>query len=92
MDFLKILVWCYPLMNLKLHFMDSHVNYLLKTVGDYSKEQAEHFHQEKECIEEWMKGKTNQLHWLVEDKRFRHKRKKWLRKLSFFREVGIKIC
>ena len=52
MDFLKILVWCYPLMNLKLHFMDSHVNYLLKTVGDYSKEQAEHFHQEKECIEE----------------------------------------
>ena len=33
-------------MSLKLHFMDSHVEYFLKNLGDYSKEQGEGFFQD----------------------------------------------
>ena len=31
-------------MSLKLHFMDSHVEYFPKNLGDYSEEQSERFH------------------------------------------------
>ena len=33
-------------MRLKLHLMDSHVEYLYENLGDYSEEQGERFHQD----------------------------------------------
>lgn len=34
------------LMNLKLHFLDSHINNFPKDLGEYSEEQGERFHQD----------------------------------------------
>ncbi|KMQ92437.1 ubiquitin-protein ligase e3b-like protein [Lasius niger] len=34
------------LMNLKLHFLDSHIDYFPENLGDYSEKQGERFHQD----------------------------------------------
>ena len=34
------------LMNLKVHFLDSHLEYFPENLGDYSEEQGERFHQD----------------------------------------------
>ena len=38
-------------MNLKLHFMDSHVEYFPENLGDYSEEQGQRFHQDIKVME-----------------------------------------
>ena len=39
-------------MNLKLHFMDSHVEYFPENLGDYSEEQVKRFHQDIKVMEQ----------------------------------------
>ena len=39
-------------MILKLHFMDSHVEYFPENLGDYSEEQGERFHQDIKIMEQ----------------------------------------
>ena len=41
-DFQKLVC----LMSLKLHFLDSHIDYFTMNLGDYSDEQGERFHQD----------------------------------------------
>ncbi|KYN17580.1 hypothetical protein ALC57_10132 [Trachymyrmex cornetzi] len=45
------------LMNLKLHFLDSHISYFPENLGDYSEEQGERFHQDLKEIERRWQGK-----------------------------------
>lgn len=45
------------LMNLKLHFLDSHVDYFPGNLGDYSKEQGERFHQDIKEMERRYQGR-----------------------------------
>jgi len=45
------------LMNVKLHFLDSHLNYFPENLGDYSEEQGERFHQDLKEIEKRYQGK-----------------------------------
>ena len=40
------------LMSLKLHFMDSHVEYFPENLGDSSKEQGERFYQDIKVVEQ----------------------------------------
>ena len=40
-------------MGLKLHFIESHVEYFSENLGDYSKEQVERFHQDIKVMEQW---------------------------------------
>ena len=39
-------------MGLKLHFIESHVEYFSENLGDYSKEQVERFHQDIKVMEQ----------------------------------------
>lgn len=39
------------LMNLKLHFLDSHIDYFPENLGDFSEEQGERFHQDLKAME-----------------------------------------
>lgn len=48
------------LMNLKLHFLDSHIDEFPKNLGDFSEEQGERFHQDIKEIE-----RRHQGHWDV---------------------------
>ena len=43
-------------MNLKLHFMDSHLNYSPENIGDHSQEQGERFYNDKKVMEEKYEG------------------------------------
>jgi len=47
------------LMNVKLHFLDSHLNYFPENLGDYSEEQGERFHQDLKEIEKRYQGRWN---------------------------------
>jgi len=45
------------LMNLKLHFLESHLDYFPENLGDYSEEQGERFHQDLKTMEQRYQGK-----------------------------------
>ena len=45
------------LMNLKLHFLDSHIDYFNINLGNYSEEQGERFHQDIKEMERRYQGK-----------------------------------
>lgn len=45
------------LMNLKLHFLHSHLDYFPENLGDYSEEQGERFHQDLKEMERRYQGK-----------------------------------
>ncbi|KYN06056.1 hypothetical protein ALC62_02999 [Cyphomyrmex costatus] len=45
------------LMNLKLHFLHSHVDYFPDNLGDYSEEQGERFHQDIKEMERRYQGR-----------------------------------
>jgi len=45
------------LMNLKLHFFESHLDYFPENLGDYSEEQGERFHQDLKTIKQRYQGK-----------------------------------
>ena len=45
------------LMNLKLHFLDSHLDFLSENLGDCSEEQGERFYQEIKEMERRYQGK-----------------------------------
>ncbi|GBP23684.1 52 kDa repressor of the inhibitor of the protein kinase [Eumeta japonica] len=47
------------LMNLKLHFLDSHLNHFPENCGDYSEEQGERFHQDISKMENRIKTKAS---------------------------------
>ena len=42
--------------SLKLHFMDSYVEYFPKNLGDYSEEQGERFHQDIKAMQQRYQG------------------------------------
>lgn len=44
------------LMNLKIHFLDSHIDYFPDNLGDFSEEQGERFHQDFKDIEKRYQG------------------------------------
>ena len=44
------------LMNLKLHFLDSHLDYFPENLGAFSEEQGERFHQDLQVIEKRYQG------------------------------------
>lgn len=45
------------LMNLKLHFLNSHLDYFPMNLGDYSEEQGERFHQDIKVMERRYQGR-----------------------------------
>ena len=45
------------LMSLKLHFMDFHVEYFPKNLGDYSEEQGEKLHKDIKVMEQRYQGR-----------------------------------
>lgn len=45
------------LINLKLHFLNSHLDYFPMNLGDYSEEQGERFHQDIKVMERRYQGK-----------------------------------
>ena len=45
------------LMNVKLHFLDSHLDYFPENLGDYSEEQGERFHQDLKEMERRYQGR-----------------------------------
>lgn len=47
------------LMNLKLHFLDSHIDHFPENLGDYSEEQGERFHQDISEMETRYQGNWN---------------------------------
>ena len=52
-DFQKLVC----LMSLKLHFLDSHIDYFTMNLGDYSDEQGERFHQDIKEMEKRYQGR-----------------------------------
>ena len=48
-------------MSIKLHFLDSHINYFPENLGDYSEEQGERFHQDI-CNMEAISGAVERQH------------------------------
>lgn len=46
-------------MNIKLHFLDSNLNFLSENLGDFSEEQRERFHQDIKTIETKHQGRWN---------------------------------
>lgn len=46
-------------MSIKLHFLDSHVDFFPDNLGDYSKEQGERFHQDIKTMETRYQGRWN---------------------------------
>ena len=46
-------------MSLKLHFMDSHVEYFPENRGDYSKEQGERLRQDIKVMQQQYQGREN---------------------------------
>lgn len=49
------------LMNLKLHFLDSHLNKFPENVGDFSEEQGERFHQDIKVMEQRYQGRWDEV-------------------------------
>ena len=47
-------------MSLKIHFMDSHVEYFPENLGNYSQEQGERFHQDIKVMEQRYQGRWNE--------------------------------
>ena len=47
------------LMNLKLHFLNSHIDYFAKNLADYSEEQGERFHRDIKEMERRYQGRWN---------------------------------
>ena len=47
-------------MSLKLHFMDSNVEYFFENLGDYSQEQGERFHQDIKVMQQWYEGRWDE--------------------------------
>ncbi|KYQ59847.1 hypothetical protein ALC60_01234, partial [Trachymyrmex zeteki] len=45
------------LMNLKIHFLHSHLDYFPKNLGDFSDEQGKRFHQDIKEMERWYQGR-----------------------------------
>lgn len=52
-------------MSLKIHFLDSHIDFFPSNLGDFSDEHGERFHQDLATIENRFKGK-NTCHMLAE--------------------------
>ena len=48
------------LMRLKLHFMDSHVQYFSENLEDYNEEQGERFHQDINVMEQRYQGRWDE--------------------------------
>lgn len=48
------------LMNLKLHFLESHVDYFPDNLGDFSEEQGERFHQDLKEMERRYQGRWDE--------------------------------
>jgi len=48
------------LMNLKIHFLDSHLDYFPENLGDFSEEQGERFHQDLKDMEKRYQGIWNE--------------------------------
>ncbi|MBZ5797372.1 hypothetical protein K8353_45890, partial [Burkholderia contaminans] len=44
-------------MNLKLHFLDAHIEEFPENLGDYSEEQGERFHEDIKEMEETYRGR-----------------------------------
>lgn len=49
------------LMNLKLHFLDSHLIKFPENVGNYSEEQGERFHQDMKVMEQRYQGRWDEV-------------------------------
>lgn len=47
------------LMNLKLHFLDSHIDYFPENLGDFNEEQGERFHQDLKDVERRYQGRKD---------------------------------
>ncbi|MGR0202217.1 hypothetical protein, partial [Klebsiella pneumoniae] len=47
------------LMSVKVHFLHSHIDYFPQSLGDYSEEQGERFHQDIKVMEQRYQGKWN---------------------------------
>lgn len=52
-------------MSLKIHFLDSHIDFFPSNLGDFSDEHGERFHQDLTTIENRFQGK-NTCHMLAE--------------------------
>lgn len=69
------------LMNLKLHFLDSHIEYFPENLGDFSEEQGERMHQDLKDVEKrwqgiWDEHMLADYCWgLMRETKIRHKRK-----------------
>ena len=68
-------------MSLKVHFLDSHLDFFCKNLKDFSDEHGERFHQDISVIENRYKGKWSvsmlaDYCWLIkrDDLKTRHKR------------------
>ena len=46
-------------MSIKLHFLDSHLDFFPDNLGDYSEEQGERFHQDIKTMETRYQGRWN---------------------------------
>jgi hypothetical protein len=44
-------------MSLKIHFLDSHLNFFPENLGEISDEHGEKFHQDITAVEKWYQGK-----------------------------------
>jgi len=47
-------------MNLKIHFLDSHLDWFPENLGNYSEEQGERFHQDIREMERRYQGRWNE--------------------------------
>lgn len=79
------------LMNLKIHFLDSHLDWYPKNLGDYSEEQGERFHQDIKKMERRYQGRWNEnmmadYCWTLE-KRYTTKREKAKKTNAFAQNV-----
>ena len=77
------------LMSYKVHLLDSHLDYFLENLGDYSEEQSERFHQDLKTIEERYQGRWDKImladyYWSLkrEEKSRDHKRKSLIRSFN----------
>jgi hypothetical protein len=46
-------------MSLKLHFLDSHLDFFPQNLGEFSNEHSERFHQDISIMEKWFMGRWN---------------------------------
>lgn len=77
-------------MNLKLHFLDSHLDYFPQNLGDYSEKQDERFHQDiKEMERRYQVGWAYDGGFLLDIK---ERNKTVIKENSFVGPLKIKEC